>query len=195
MKNIKDWVIFPGRKYKFIHTINITVDHLRSIFIPLTFSEKYAYLGSIPGYSRNQDMTMLKALVVAMDYHAKPWWCPRWFLRFLNLFGSDNSIVRVRNRSLHNLHRKLTKGILMWDYKTKWTDYDLRISISAPEYLQDLADAIEYKTYSKGRQQELVDEILSLDPNASIIWGSIDRFVEQLNKLKKSLNLETDDEF
>jgi hypothetical protein len=195
MKHFKDWVIFPGKKYKFIHTMNITVDHLRSIFIPLTFSEKYAYLGSVPGYSKNQEMTMLKALVVAMDYHAKPWWCPRWFLRFLNLFGSDNSIVRVRNRSLHNLHRKLTKGILMWDYKTKWTDYDLRISISAPEYLQDLADAIEQKTYSKGRQEEIANEILSLDPNAFVIRGNTSTLVKQLNELKKSLNLETDDEF
>jgi hypothetical protein len=191
---MKNWIIFPGKKYKFIHTMNITIDDVRAIFFPKNFAEKYGYLGAIPGYYKSEKMSMLKSLVIAMDYEAKPYWCPRWFLRFLNLFGSDNSIVRVRNRKLHNLQRKLTKGIMMWDHKTKWSDYDLRISISAPEYLQDLADAIEEKTYSKGRQQELVEEILLLDPNASIIWGSVSRFKEQLDKLKKSLNLETDDE-
>lgn len=191
---MKNWIIFPGRKYKFIHTMNITLDHIRAVFFPKTFSEKYGYLGSIPGWRKNEPMTMLKALVIAMDYEAKPWWCPRWFLRFLNLFGSDNSIVRVRNRRLHNLEKKLTRGIMMWDHKTKWTYYDLRISISAPEYLQDLSDAIEYKVYSIGRQEELVEEIRSLDPDASIIKGSVSRLEEQLTKLKKSLNLDTDED-
>ena len=73
---------------------------------------------------------------------------------------------------------------MMWDYKTKWENYDLRISISAPKYLQDLASDIERGFYSRGRQQELVDEILKLDPNAPIIWGSIKRFEEQLEELK-----------
>ena len=119
-----------------------------------------------------------------MDYEAKPKWCPRWFLRFLHLFGCDNSIVRVRNRRLHNLFRNLTKGILFWDYKTKWSSYDLRISISAPKHLQDLADDIESGFYSRGRQEEIVAEIKKLDPNAGIIWGSIDRLEKQLEKLE-----------
>lgn len=191
---MKNWTIFPGRKYKYIHTMNITLDDIRAVFFPKNFHEKYQYLGAVPGYGENEKMTMLKALVVAMDYEAKPWWCPRWFLRFLHLFGSDNSIVRVRSRRLHNLEKKLTRGIMMWDYKTKWTYYDLRISISAPEYLQDLSDAIEYKVYSLGRQEELVEEIRSLDPDASIIKGSVSRLEEQLTKLKKSLNLDTDED-
>jgi hypothetical protein len=174
--------------------MNIKLDHIRAVFFPNSFSEKYGYLGYIPGYQKDEPMTMLKALVIAMDYEAKPWWCPRWFLRFLHLFGSDNSIVRVRNRRLHNLEKSITRGIMMWDYKTKWTDYDLRISITAPEYLQTLADAIEYKTYSLGKQDELVEEILSLDPNASIIRGNTSRLEEQLIKLKKSLNLYTDED-
>jgi hypothetical protein len=125
-----------------------------------------------------------------MDYEAKPKWCPRWFLRFLHVFGDDRSVVRVRNRYLSDLNRRLTKGILMWDYKTKWADYDLRISISAPKHLQDLASDIERGYYSRGRQEELVGEILKLDPNASIIWGSIDRLEEQYNNLinKKDSN-------
>jgi len=49
---------------------------------------------------------------------------------------------------------KLTKGIRIWDYKTKWTDYDLRISIVGPEHLQDLAQAIELYTYTEGERKE-----------------------------------------
>jgi hypothetical protein len=97
----------------------------------------------------------------------------------------DKSIVRVRNRKLSNLLSKLTKGIGFNDWKTKWQDYDLRISISAPRYLQDLADDIEYGFYSRGRQNELVKQILELDPNAPIIWGSVERFIKQLEKLEK----------
>jgi hypothetical protein len=70
------------------------------------------------------------------------------------------------------------------DWKTKWQDYDLRISISAPKHLQDLADDIESGFYSRGRQEEIVAEILKLDPNAGIIWGSIDRLEKQLEKLE-----------
>jgi hypothetical protein len=123
-------------------------------------------------------------LVLAMDYEAKPKWCPRWFLRFLHVFGNDKSIVRVRNRRLSNLHRKLTKGIQFWDWKTKWNWYDLRISITAPKHLQNLASDIEHGFYSRGRQKELVEEIKKIDPNASIIWGSVERLEKQLEKLE-----------
>ena len=92
--------------------------------------------------------------------------------------------MRVRNRRLYNLERKLTRGIAFVDWKTKWTHYDLRISIHAPEHLQDLADYIERGFYSKGRQKELVEEIKALDPNASIIWGSTSRLEEQLEELE-----------
>ena len=129
-------------------------------------------------------MDLIHTLVIAMDYEAKPRWCLRWFLRFLYLFGCDNSIVRVRNHSMCLLHKKLTKGIKFWDYKTKWTEYDLRISISAPKHLQDLADYIEDGYYSKGRQEELVGQIKAIDPEAKIVLGSVDRLVDQLNRLR-----------
>jgi hypothetical protein len=99
------------------------------------------------------------------------------------VFGNDRSIVRVRNRKLSNLHRKLTKGIQFWDWKTKWSKYDLRISISGPEHLQDLSQWIERGFYKDGREKELVEQILKLDPNASIIWGSINRLEKQLEEL------------
>ena len=159
----------------------ITFNDIRVVFFPKDFHEKYRYLGSVPWKS---EKTMLHALVIAMDHEAKPKWCPRWVLRFLHLFGSDNSIVRVRNFTLHNWEKKLTKGMMMWDYKTKWTDYDLRISINAPKHLQDLADYIEAGYYSKGRQEELVGQIKAIDPDANIVWGSVDRLVDQLNRLR-----------
>jgi hypothetical protein len=127
-------------------------------------------------------------LVLALDYEAKPKLCPRWFLRFLHVFGSDKSIVRVRNWTLHNLHYKLTKGIGFIDWKTKWSGYDLRISIHGPKHLQDLAGWIEDGFYSDGRQKELVEQIKALDPEASIIWGSVSRLEKQLEELEETFN-------
>ena len=182
LTNLKYMFLFwKGRKKGMIYTRHITLNDFRYIFFPKDFSEKYGYLGSVPDY-KYYDQAMV-ALVLAMDYEAKPKWCPRWFLRFLDVFGNDSSIVRVRNWTLHNLFNKLTKGIRFVDYKTKWQGYDLRISISAPKYLQDLADDIEDGYYSRGKQKELVAEIKALDPNASIIWGSVNKLEEQLKKL------------
>ena len=181
-------LFWKGRSKGMIYTRDIDLDDIREVFFPNSFEEKYSYLGSVP---YNEDSEVFKAmypLILAMDYEAKPKWCPRWFLRFLHLFGNDKSIVRVRNFTLHNLFKKLTKGIMIWDYKTKWEWYDLRISISAPKHLQDLADAIEKDFYSRGRQEEIVDQIKKLDPKAKIMRGSVDLLVKQYNELvsKKS---------
>ena len=134
-----------------VYLQKITLKNIRVIFFPKNFYEKYSYLGSVP---YKDEKSMLHALTIAMDYEAKPKWCPRWFLRFLYLFGCDNSIIRVRNKHAYHLFIKLTKGIRIWDYKTKWTDYDLRISITGPEHLQDLAQAIELYTYTNGERKE-----------------------------------------
>jgi len=180
-------LFWKGRKRVLIHTRDIEWSDLRYIFFPSKL-ERYGYM-NITFYQEDSPYyRALMPLVLAMDYEAKPKWCPRWFLRFLHVFGDDKSVVRVRNRRLSNLHRKLTKGIQFWDWKTKWYNYDLRISISGPNHLQDLADDIEHGYYSRGRQKELVEQILKLDPNASIIWGSIERFEEQLEKLEQAVN-------
>ena len=164
-------ILFKGKKYKIIHTSDISLDDIRAVFFPKDFHEKYRYLGSVPWNTSGQIFLALEPLVIFMDHKAKPWWCPRWFLRFLHLFGSDNSIVRVRNRKLHNLEKKITKGILIWDYKTKWTWYDLRISISGTDQMQKLADAIEYKFYNSGKREDLADQIKNLDPNTKFHSG------------------------
>ena len=177
-------LFWKGRKKGMIHTRNIVLDDFRYIFFPKNFADKYGYLGTSVW---NEDSVYFKALyplVLALDYEAKPKWCPRWFLRFLHVFGADKSIVRVRNWRLNNLLSKLTKGIAFVDWKTKWTDYDLRISIHAPAHLQNLASAIEHEFYSRGRQKELVEQIKELDPDASIVWGSVERFEKQLEELE-----------
>ena len=184
LDNIKYGILFwKGRSKGMIHTRDIELDDLRYIFFPKGF-EKYGYLGTQLWNEDGESFKTLYPLVLALDYEAKPKWCPRWFLRFLHVFGNDKSIVRVRNRKLHNLFRKLTKGIAFVDWKTKWSDYDLRISISAPKHLQDLADDIEHGFYDRGKQAELVKQIKAIDPNSNILWGNIERLEKQLEDLE-----------
>ena len=188
---IKDFfrslLFWTGRKKGMIHTMSIGFKDIRAVFFPKDFAERYSYLGTSVW---NEDSIYYRALfplVLALDYEAKPKWCPRWFLRFLHLFGSDNSVVRVRNRTLHNLEKKLTEHIMFVDWKTKWSDYDLRISIYGPEHLQELAHGIEDRFYSKGRQTELVEQIKAIDPEASIMWGSISRLEKELEELENKV--------
>lgn len=177
-------IFWKGRSKGMIHTMNIRFKDVWAVFFPKNFAEKYRYLGTSVWREDSEYYKALFPLVLALDYEAKPKWCPRWFLRFLHLFGSDNSIVRVRNRRLHNLSKKLTGGIMFVDWKTKWTSYDLRISIWAPEHLQELASAIEDRFYSRGRQTELRDQIIAIDPTRNPIWGSISRLEKELEELQ-----------
>lgn len=188
LTNLKyTFLFFKGRNKGMIYTRDITLDDFRYIFFPKGFEEKYGYLGT--GVSEESDyFQALYPLVLALDYEAKPKYCPRLFLRFLHVFGADRSIVRVRNRKLNDLLTKLTKGIAFVDWKAKWSHYDLRISIHTPKHLQDLANDIEQGFYSRGRQEELVDEIKAIDPNAGIIWGSIERLEKQLEQLENKQN-------
>jgi len=176
--------IFKGKKKGIIHTRDITLDDLRAVFFPKNFYEKYRYLGSVPWNEEGAIFKAMEPLVIFMDYKAKPKWCPRWFLRFLQLFGDDNSIVRVRNRTLSNLKRRLTKGIQLTDYKTKWEWYDLRISVYGTDQMQDLSDAIEHKFYSDGYRKSLADQIKELDPDTKYNSGySTDSLKNELARL------------
>lgn len=188
-------ILFKGKKKGIVHTMDIRLDDLRVVFFPREFHEKYGYLGSVPYENDGPYFKAMYPLVLAMDYEAKPKWCPRWFLRFLHLFGSDNSIVRVRNFRLHDLSKKLTKGILIWDWKTKWTDYDLRISISGPEHLHDLADAITAKFYKNGYREELIQKIKRLDPETPIINTTISALEDRLESLRNINPDESDEDY
>lgn len=147
-------LFWKGRKKGIIHTRDIEWSDFREIFFPRDFNEKYSYLGNIYVSDSGAYYDAIRPLILEMDKKAKPAWCPRWFLRFLEVFGNDRSIVRVRNRKLHNLHTSLTKGYRFIDWKTKWSWYDLRISIHADKHLQDMADRIEDEFYKKGKAQE-----------------------------------------
>jgi hypothetical protein len=166
VKNFFQSLLFwKGRKKGMIHTRDITWEDIRKVFFPKDFYEKYQYLGSIPYNEVGPIFEAMEPLVIFMDYKAKPWWCPRWFLRFLHLFGDDNSIVRVRNRFLSNLKCKITGYIMMMDYKTKWQFYDLRISVVGDRQVQDLANAIESRYYEVGYRTDLAEKIKELDPD------------------------------
>jgi hypothetical protein len=179
----KSLLFWRGRKKGMIHTMNISWDDIRAVFFPKNFYEKYHYLGSVPWNEEGDIFQAIEPLVVFMDSKAKPWWCPRWFLRFLHLFGSDNSIVRVRNWTLHNLSRRLTKGYLIVDYKTKWQWYDLRISIYGNEQMNWLADAIETKFYRDGRRQDLLDQLKKLNPEKDYSFKMLTELEEEVSRL------------
>jgi hypothetical protein len=151
---LKSLPFWRSRKKGMIVTMKIKRKDIRAVFFPRNFHEKYSYLGYIPWSEEGDTFKAIEPLVIFMDYKARPKLCPRWFLRFLHLFGSDNSIVRVRNFTLHNLKKKLTKGIMIWDYKTKWEYYDLRISVSGNDQIQDLAEDIEEGFYKRGERKE-----------------------------------------
>ena len=178
-------LFWKGRKKGIIHTRDITLDDLRAVFFPKNFNEKYGYLGSVPWNEGGDIFRAMEPLVIFMDYKAKPKYCPRWFLRFLHLFGDDNSIVRVRNWTLHNLERRLTKGIQLTDYKTKWERYDLRISVYGTFQMHDLADAIEDKFYDDGLREDLADQIRELDPNTKFNSGyAVESLKKELDRLE-----------
>ena len=178
-------LFWKGRKKGIIHTRDITLDDLRAVFFPKNFNEKYGYLGSVPWNEGGDIFRAMEPLVIFMDYKAKPKYCPRWFLRFLHLFGDDNSIVRVRNRTLSNLKRRLTGSIELTDYKTKWERYDLRISVYGTFQMHDLADAIEDKFYDDGLREDLADQIRELDPNTKFNSGyAVESLKKELDRLE-----------
>ena len=170
LEDIKHFFLFwKGRSKGMVYTRNLRWDDLRFIFFPNGFEEKYGYLGTSI-YETSHYFNALYPLVLALDYEAKPRWCPRWFLRFTHVFGNDMSIVRVRNWFWHNLHKNITGGIGFIDWKTKWHDYDLRISISAPKHLQDLSNDIENGFYQRGYRESLVERLKQLDPTVKPDW-------------------------
>ena len=186
---LKKLTIFRGKKAKIgpVHTMNIRLDDLRAVFFPRGFYEKYKYLGSVPWKEEGKLFQAMEPLIIFMDHKARPQWCPRWFLRFLHLFGNDNSIVRVRNYKLHDLFRKLTKGIFIYDYKTKWEWYDLRISISGDAQMNNLADMIESDFYRRGQREDLIEELKKYVPDPERkYWGSNESLIEELEKLREA---------
>jgi hypothetical protein len=180
----KSLPFWKGRKKGMIHTRDITWKDVYEVFFPKNFYEKYCYLGSVPWREEGDVFKAIEPLIIFMDSKAKPWWCPRWVLRFLHLFGSDHSIVRVRNRTLHNLSRKLTKGYLLADYKTKWSEYDLRISVWGTGQMNWMADAIEAKFYRDGRREYLIEELEKLKPHPGYKFWMLEELEKEYSSFK-----------
>jgi len=140
---IKDIVISKGKPAPSgrVHTMDITVGHVLKCVFPERGFE-YDYLG-YAWYNINKNGTLnahnrlLRGFFKQVDKVARPWWCPRFVLRLLHLFGSDNSIVRVRNWKLHNLELRLTNGIAITD--TKWKYDSFRIYGNFTAELDQLA--------------------------------------------------------
>ena len=179
----KSLLFWKGRKRGMVHTMNLKWDHVRAVFFPKNFYEKYHYLGCVPWNEEGDIFKAMEPLVIFMDSKAKPWWCPRWFLRFLHLFGNDNSLVRVRNRFWSDLSNRITKGYMIWDYKTKWHHYDLRISVQGNEQMNWLADAIEDKFYRDGRREDLLDQLKELNPEKDYSFKMLTELEEEISRL------------
>ena len=164
----------------------IELSDIWAVFFPADFHQQYRYLGAVPWNTKSDIFKVMEPLVIFMDYKARPWWCPKWFLRFLHLFGNDNSIVRMRNKRLHDLHKKITKGIFIWDYKTKWHWYDLRISVTGDDQISNLADDIENRFYDRGYREDTIAAIQKIEPEFTQIWMSTHDLTEYYNALTEN---------
>lgn len=98
-------------------------------FFPKDEWEYYRYLGYVSFLYRKgtKEYELIKRLVEFIEKESKSFWCPRFVLRLLHLYGNDNSIVRCRSQRLSRWHRKLLGGIFITDMKTKWDYYDIRV--------------------------------------------------------------------
>ena len=143
MKSFKERVISKGKPAKTgrVHTRDILVGDLIECFIPKPGSELsylgYAYYSVRPDGALAKQEEILKEFFIEVDRVARPRWCPKFFLRLLDLFGNDGSIVRVRNFKLHNLFNKITGGVRITDTKWKWDSF--RIYGNFTEELRELA--------------------------------------------------------
>ena len=86
-------------------------------------SYQWGYLGYAYWNIGSSNYPIVEEFFKGIDKTVRPWWCPKWFLRLLHLYGNDNSIVRVRYRWIHNLYRGMTKGIFITDMKWKYESF------------------------------------------------------------------------
>lgn len=144
MKKIKDIVISKGKKAQIgpVRTRDITLGDVLECFFPERGYEYdylgYAYYRVKEGGTLSKHEQIVKEFLQQVDKVVKPWWCPRFVLRLLDLFGNDKSIVRMRNLKLSNMFSRLTGGIRITDMKWKWNEF--RIYGSFPDELDRLAE-------------------------------------------------------
>jgi hypothetical protein len=175
-------IVIMKKTLKLKRPLSDELENLWKVFFPRGIHDKYQYLGAVPWNDGGDISRAMLPLVLLMDHKAKPFWCPRWFLRLLHLYGNDNSVVRVRNWRLHELYQQITKGYFIWDYKTKWTNYDLRISISGDDDCQFLSDSIEDAFYRKGKREELQEEMEERFPDVNCKGWNLDMLQRKLKE-------------
>lgn len=117
----------------------LTFKEILECFFP-SKGREYSYLGYTWWSPDSKEYLYILEFYKAVDKVARPWWCPKFFLRLTFLLGNDNSIVRVRSRKISNLHNKITKGIMITDLKWKFESF--RIYGRFTDKLYDLSDEI-----------------------------------------------------
>lgn len=119
---MKDIILIKGKQKGSVYLYEITVDDIRAIFFPKDTRETYRYLGITWNIFKEESWMYdeVDEFIKFVDSKARPRWCPKFVLRFLHLFGSDNSIVRVRSWRLYRLQMWILGGVQISDIKTKW---------------------------------------------------------------------------
>lgn len=147
--------IIKPRKEKMVYFRSITLQDVVDCF---KWNNKH-YLGIayniFPEGSERYDI--LEELLDYIDWWVKPWWCPRWFLNILHLFGNNNTIWGVRIWWIHRLHNWIVGGNLIIDIKTKFDsmriygyfDTSLRYRVEAIEHLLTEKIQEDYENYTE----------------------------------------------
>ena len=102
--------------------IKLKFKEILNCFFPKKGLE-YIYLGYAFWSPESKEYPYILDFYKAVDKVARPWWCPKFILRLTYLLGNDNSIVRVRNRKISDIHTKITKGIMITDLKWKYESF------------------------------------------------------------------------
>jgi len=90
-------------------------------FFPNEYTE-FIYLGTIDYlFEKNtKEYNIIRDFILVVDGVARPKWCPKWFLRLLELYKDNNSIV-------NKLHSKITKNIRITNMSTTYHSHNIII--------------------------------------------------------------------
>lgn len=90
-------------------------------FYPNEYTE-FIYLGHVDYLfeKETKEYNIIKDFILVVDGAARPKWCPKWFLRLLELYKDNNSLA-------NKLHNKITKGIRIMNMSVVDHSYDISI--------------------------------------------------------------------
>jgi len=138
-------------KSKLLYYKKLLLD-IWACFFPNEFNY-YSYLGfclNIYVNSKSNEHKLLNTIFKLIDNEAKPKWCPRWFLRLLNLFGNQY----IKNKRISGVLNGLLKGIRIANIRTKYHTNDISIDGTFPDpldcWIKGLEDEI-FRLKSKNK--------------------------------------------